>query len=286
MKNFDDKASELMKGGYDLHIHTLPSVFPRSLDCFQLVKEASQAEMKGVVLKSHYESTVARAILVNQYGHAQTKAYGAVALNWPVGGLNVYAVENALRFGAKIIWMPTRDAANSLTFGNMSGDFFDRPGITVLDQKGHLKNCVYEIMDVVKRYGATLASGHLSPEESVILCKEGRRRGVRMVLTHPEFSRTIVPAGIQEELAKEGVFIEKVWLNVVQRSVSIEQMASTIRRIGSSSAFITTDRGQKGSPHPTIEMHRFVCALLEQGLKDSEIRDLIHNVPEVILGLE
>ena len=46
--------------------------------------------------------------------------------------------------------MPTRDAKNSLVFGNMEGDFFDRRGITILEQDGTLKECVYDIMDAIK----------------------------------------------------------------------------------------------------------------------------------------
>lgn len=47
-------------------------------------------------------------------GQLGTTAYGGIVLNWPVGWLNPYAAESALRMGARFIWMPTRDAANSL----------------------------------------------------------------------------------------------------------------------------------------------------------------------------
>lgn len=198
-------ADTLLNGAYDLHVHTAPSAFLRQLDGCQRVKEADQAGMAGVMLKSHYEPTGLRARLINQYSGCKTRAYGGLALNWPVGGLNVYAVENALRVGAKIIWMPIRDAENSLRYGNMEGDFFDRRGITILKGEGRLKESVYDIMDAVKRYDAVLATGHLSPDESIILCKEGRMRGVRMILTHPEFSRTRIEPEQQAEMADLGV---------------------------------------------------------------------------------
>lgn len=214
MKKLDEKAWELLNGGYDLHVHTAPSAFPRALDSFQLVREANEAGMSGVMLKSHYEPTAIRAALVNLYSNCKTRAYGAVVLNWPVGGLNIYAVENALRVGARIVWMPTRDSANSLAFGDMEGDFFNRRGITILEEDGRLKPVVYDIMDAVKKQGASLATGHLSPRESIFLCREGRSRGVRMILTHPEFCRTVISADLQEEMADLGVIIEKNWLNV------------------------------------------------------------------------
>lgn len=283
MEQAEDKAWELMVNGYDLHVHTAPSAFPRSLDSCELVYEASQAGMAGVMLKSHYESTAVRAKLINQYSNCKTKAYGGIALNWPVGGINVYAVENALKVGAKIVWMPTRDSANSLQFGNMDGDFFERKGIYILDQKGKLKPSVYEVMDAIKKYGASLATGHLSPKESILLCQEGRARGVKMILTHPEFPRTKVPAQIQKEMADKGVLIEKNWFNVAQGAVSIEEMAQTIRLVGSSRTYIATDRGQKGMPRPTKELHRFVDALLGQGFTDAQIKDMVCFVPKSIV---
>lgn len=283
VKDIEALADELMTGAYDLHVHSAPSAFPRAMDGFELVREADAAGMAGVMLKSHYEPTAVRAALINQHSGCKAKAYGGLALNWPVGGLNVYAVENALRVGAKIIWMPTRDSENSLRFGNMEGDFFDRPGISVLNERGKLKDCVYEIMDVIKGYDAALATGHISPEESVALCREGRARGVRMILTHPEFPRTFVQPEIQKELADIGVLIEKCWFNVAQKRVTVEEMASAIRLVGSGRAFLSTDRGQKGMPGPASEYRRFIKALLEAGLTRDQLRELTHIVPKSIL---
>ncbi|MPM70055.1 hypothetical protein SDC9_117006 [bioreactor metagenome] len=284
MEQIENKAWALMVDGYDLHIHTAPSAFPRALDSWELVNEASQAGMAGVMLKSHYESTAIRAELINRYSNCTAKAYGGIALNWPVGGLNVYAVENALKVGAKIVWMPTRDSANSLEFGNMDGDFFEREGIYILTPDEKLKPCIYDIMDTVKKYDATLATGHLSPKESILLCREGCKRGVRMILTHPEFPRTKIPAHIQKELADDGVLIEKNWFNVAQGAVSIQQMTQTILDVGTGRTFIATDRGQGGEPRPVPELHRFICELLKQGLNDAQIRDMVCFVPKSIVG--
>lgn len=272
-----------MVGAYDLHVHTLPSAFPRAQDGFEVIREADQAGMAGIMLKSHYEPTALRAALINQYSVCKTKAYGSLVLNWPTGGLNVYAVENAVKVGAKIIWMPTRDAANSLQFGNMEGDFFNRKGISPLDENGKVLNCVYEIMDVIKAARVTLATGHISPQESVILCREGRKRGVRMILTHPEFFRTILPPETQKELADLGVIIEKNWLNIASGSVTAAQMADTIRLIGSERVYIATDRGQKGCPSPVSEYRRFILALLDEGISEADLRNLTQRVPSSIV---
>lgn len=280
---YHDQALALIQGAYDLHIHTNPSPFKRSIDDFELVLEAAELGMAGVLIKSHYELTSSRASLVNMKSGVSTKAYGGIALNWPVGGLNPYAVENALKTGAVIVWMPTRDAKNSLKYGNMPGDFFIRPGISIYNEAGDLDTKIYEIFEVVKKYGAYLATGHLDPKESVNLCKAGREYGVQMILTHPEFDRTLIPGEIQAELAKLGVLIEKNWYNIAEGTVSAETMAANIRTVDPEYVYLATDRGQYGQEHPAPAMLRFIETMLDQGFSEKDITTMIRTVPERIV---
>lgn len=284
MSQLESTCAALLRGAYDLHMHAAPSPFHRLLDDYELLWSADAAGMAGILLKSHYESTAARAALVNAHAHASAKAYGAIALNWPVGGLNVYAVYNALERGARIVFMPTRDAANSLESGDMPGDFFRRPGISVLDDDGRLKPEIYEIMDAVKERGAALATGHLYTHESVLLCREGCARGVKMVLTHPEFSRTRIDAATQRELAELGVWIEKCWYNVAEGETTAAEMAAHIKAVGAEHCFMTTDRGQSGRETPVEGMKRFAAAMLENGLSEDEVYAMTHSVPEMVIG--
>lgn len=284
MSQDHERCAELLENAYDLHMHPAPSPFQRAMDDVQLLTAAGKAGMAGILLKSHYESTAARAEMANRYAGSTATAYGAIALNWPVGGLNAYAVHNALRRGARLVFMPTRDAANSLVSGDMPGDFFKRPGISVAED-GRLRPEVYDIMDAVKEYDAVLATGHISPEESLLLCREGRARGVRMVLTHPEFSRTQIPAETQKQLAEQGVFIEKCWYNVAEHEVEAAQMAQTIRTVGAEHCFMTTDRGQGQREAPVEAMRRFIETLMEQGITHSQLNAMLRTVPQKILGL-
>ena len=276
-----ETAVELLHGAYDLHIHPKPSHFPRLLDDFALVEQAAAAGMAGVMLKSHYEPTGARAAMVNlRLGHLGTTAYGGIVLNWPAGGLNPYAAESALKMGARFVWMPTRDAANSLAEGgNMPGDFFSRPGISILDERGKLLPAVYEIMEVVKKYGGVLATGHISPRESVLLCRAGRAFGIKMVLTHPEFDRTLIDSDTQKDLASLGVAVEKCWFNLAVGTVTPQEMAAHIRSCGPENCFLTTDRGQAGQEPPAVAMERFLQTLLDEGFSQEELRTMVSRVP-------
>ena len=90
-------------------------------------------------------------------------------------------------------------------------------------------------------------------------------------------------ADIQQEMADLGVLIEKNWFNIAQGSVTAEKMAETIQKIGCNRVFIATDRGQKGMPTPVQELKRFIKVLLELGLSEAQIRDLVQKVPEQVV---
>lgn len=281
-------ALDIIRGGFDLHTHTEPSAFSRALDDFELLREADELGMAGVLIKAHYGSTAPRAALLNRSGHYRAKAFGGLVLNHPTGGLNPYSVENALKMGASIIWMPTRDSANCLTYGDMPGDFFTRPGISVFapaDRSGSakLRTEVREIFEIVKRYDGWLATGHLSTEESILLCREGRKAGVNMILTHPEWDRTKIPGTIQQELAALGVLVEKNWLNLAEGSVTPSEMASNIRLAGVDHVYLATDRGQAGAEHPAEGMLRFIQTLLREGFSHAELETMVRTVPARIV---
>ena len=49
-----DEASALIKGSYDLHIHSAPDVMPRKANDLELARRAAAAGMGGIMLKSHH----------------------------------------------------------------------------------------------------------------------------------------------------------------------------------------------------------------------------------------
>ena len=61
-----------------------------------------------------------------------------------------------------------------------------------------MKKEIFEIFDIIKKYGACLATGHLDTKEAYLLCKTGTKHGVNMILTHPEWNRTKSSGAIQK----------------------------------------------------------------------------------------
>src|SRR6202046_5917854 len=114
-----DAAWKAIEGGYYLHVHVAPDVIARRIDDLDLAKEFLSHKLKGFVLKSHYVPTYERAKVVTK-AVPGIQAFGAITLNHSVGGLNPVAVELSGRSGAKIVWMPTVDAANE-TAGRVDG---------------------------------------------------------------------------------------------------------------------------------------------------------------------
>src|SRR6202171_5784857 len=114
-----DAAWEALQGGYDLQVHVAPDVIERRIDDLDLAKEFLSHGLRGFVLKSHYFPTAERAKVVTK-AVPGIAAYGAIALNHSIGGLNPVAVELAGRSGCKIVWFPTVDAKNE-TAGRVDG---------------------------------------------------------------------------------------------------------------------------------------------------------------------
>lgn len=100
-------------------------------------------------------------------------------------------------FEKALIWSIFRhmDLCGILRFSN--GDLFPLPkgfkGITILDEADGIKAEMEVILSLIAEHDAVLATGHLSPEESLVLLKVAREIGVaRMVVTHASESVTLM----------------------------------------------------------------------------------------------
>lgn len=277
-----ERVLQLMEGAYDLHTHTAPDFFPRSLNDFELMKQADQYKMAGVMLKNHLDPTPARAILANSCGF-KARAFGSVAMNLSVGGLNPVAAWKYLELGARILWMPTIHSRNQIEYCKIDAKL-QHTGIRLLDDNGNLKPEVLEILDLAKEYEAAVATGHISIGESMALCTAARERGIKTILTHPDWACTMVPVEIQKRLVSKGVIVEKLWFDVGPNLITAEYIAQTIKELKPENCFMATDLGQKGMELPTEGMMHFMDAMLEQGLSYEQVHEMTHEIPAAILG--
>ncbi|MEG0542503.1 MAG: DUF6282 family protein, partial [Angelakisella sp.] len=211
-----NQYKELIRGGYDLHVHSAPDVLPRKMDDLEMAQRIIDSGMAGYVIKSHYFCTSERAQLINKL-YPGCNAIGSITLNSSVGGINPTAVEMAGRSGAKLVWFPTCDSEHELAHvfdGNpnkklpywaqiileMKKDGISAPTINLLEN-GKLIAPVYDVLDILAKYNMVLATSHVSHEETFALVKEASARGVeRIIVTHADFPTTFYTIEEQREL--------------------------------------------------------------------------------------
>src|SRR5689334_3370304 len=80
-------------GAIDLHVHSDPDSYRRSVDPFEAAANAKARGMRGIVLKNHFSQTAGLAYLVRKQIPG-IEVFGGIALNTPVGGINPEAVRH------------------------------------------------------------------------------------------------------------------------------------------------------------------------------------------------
>jgi hypothetical protein len=286
----------LLHGAYDLHVHCPPDVVPRAQDGLALARDARQAGLAGMLLKDHTAPTVGRVQALNQITGGLPHLISALVLNPPVGGLNPFAVEAALREGADVVYMPTYSARHQIAV--LGPDAFARayprpgggwPGIAVLDDAGALKPEALDILDLIAEYDAVLATGHLSPEEVLALLAEARGRGVRrMMVTHASSKTPGMSVEQQREAVGCGAWIEHCLMGLIQGGDPlVESMRDQIRALGPEHVILSSDLGQAANGPVVAGFSRLLDRLRRAGLEDDEVRMMVVDNPgKLVAGRE
>src|SRR5205085_2878799 len=290
----------LLEGAFDTHVHSAPDVLPRKFNDLELAQRFKARRMAGFVLKSHYICTADRATLVNAIV-PEIQAFGAIALNNSVGGLNPLALDIAGRLGARVVWLPSVDNANELE--NIAGqkDESKLPywmsiaremralGIAGsflnVTENGSVTQATRQCLEIIAKHDMVLATSHIRPSEVLPVVKAAQEAGVkRIVITHPEFPTTLLSIQQQQELARLGVFFERCFTTPTTGKISWDQLYAHIREVGPSSTILATDLGQTTAPYPDDGLGMFIGKLLENGFSESNIRTMVRDNPAQVLG--
>jgi hypothetical protein len=290
----------LLEGAFDTHIHSAPDVLPRKFNDIELAHRFKARHMAGFVLKSHYICTADRATLVNAIV-PEVHAFGAIALNNSVGGLNPLALDIAGRLGARVCWLPSVDNANELE--NVAGqrDESKLPywmsiaremramGIAgaflSVTEDGQVTQSARQCLEIIAKHDMVLATSHIRPSEVLPVVKAAQAVGVsRIVVTHPEFPTTLLSLEQQHELARLGVYFERCFTTPNTGKISWEQVYASIRQVGPASTILATDLGQTTAPYPDDGLATFISNLLENGFREQEVRMMVRDNPAQVLG--
>ena len=285
-----------LKGAVDLHIHSYPCVFQRRIDDRQAAQAASDAGMEAIILKSHHESTVSRAYLL-QSEFPDLKIFGGVVMNQFVGGINPAAAEVSLRLGAKEVWMPTIDAAHHVEVHGARGAYdvqasggqfvWGDPISAVMD--GKVTNEAMVVLELIAKHDAILGTAHLSLNEIGVLVRTAHERGVKKILiTHPYFK---VPAGMNVDFLKEMVRLGAIaefgycTISPMWAYVNLDFTKGIMDDLGYDNCLVMSDTGQSHNPLPPEALWLYGQGLYEKGVSPANVDKLIKSTPRAMLGL-
>jgi hypothetical protein len=296
MRIFMEKeGSAMLEGLVDLHMYAAPSVYPtRYMDEIDLAKQARETGYRGIIVKDHHTINADRAQTVRKVVPG-INFFGGIVLNYPVGGLNPEAVEAAIAFGAKEVWMPSMHAAHHIDIMGAPGyphlENVGRKreikGISILDGEGEIFPEVYEILEMIAEADIILGSGHLSVEEVFHLVKAAKGVGVKKILIqHPEERVTKWSPKQQTEIAALGALLEhnSGGLFSVAR-MNPDLFVEAIKAHGASSGVMASGSGNKDRPHPIEGMRIFIRLMLDRGISNEDIELMTKEKPGELLGV-
>ncbi len=277
-------AGAQIEGAIDLHVHSAPDSVPRALTAIETAQIARRHGLRAVLYKSHFVETASLAFLVSQVV-PEVDAYGGIALNRSVGGFNVAAVERmaAMTGGhGRVVWMPTVDAAQ--------GPFaaaVEAADILRVSADGELLPEVIAVLEAIASLDLALATGHSSPQDSLLLVRAARDLGIeRIVITHP-LGDLSPPEAIQRELIALGAYLEFPFGMIEPiGATSLAELVSRIRAAGAEHVVLSTDLGQPGNPVPAAGFASGVQRLLDAGVTQREIDLMIRRNPARLLNLD
>lgn len=293
-------CKEIIRGAYDLHVHSAPDLLPRKMDDIDMAERIKQSGMAGYAMKSHFFCTSERAALMHKL-YPEVDYIGTITLNSAVGGINPTAMEMACRSGAKLVWFPTcdgeeerkhtfSDATKKLPFWariiiEMKEAGIESPTINCLDKNGELTKNVLDVLDIIAKYNVILTTGHISHEEAYKLIPEAAKRGVKnMIITHATFPTTFYSIEDQKMFVSYGAKIEHCYTTWQTGKCDWNIVVEQIRALGAENVVLGTDLGQPTSVYPDEGMLEWAERLTAEGFTAEEIRTMMVYNPRKLLG--
>jgi hypothetical protein len=274
----------LLKDIIDTHIHTAPDNRPRKFTDIEIASEAAAVGAKAIIIKSHVVPTMDRAYIAGKVV-PEIKVFGGIALNKTVGGLNVHAVNNAISMGAKIVWLPTVDSSYECQLFKKK-----HQGIDCVKNNQVVPELV-EILKAIADSNIILATGHVSPDECLIIVDKAKELGVnKIIINHPELTRISMSIEQQKKLLSYGVFFERCYTKNMLPiregyENNYENILKNIKAVGYESTIIATDLGQEVNPNWSDALSDLIHFLLEAGITKEQIDVMTKTNASKLLGI-
>jgi hypothetical protein len=282
-----ETVQELMKGACDLHIHAGPDIVPRLQDVVEVARDAHAAGMRAIGIKDHNTNTADRCYVASQMIPG-IEILGGIVLNHTVGGLNPETVDKAIKLGAKIIWMPSMDAALTIEKVRVTHEtpwlegFVKRTdpkeGLSIFKGGMEGSEILPEVEDILKLIAdadVILDTCHLGGRETLALVKKAIDIGVKKIIVcHPNCSVNLMPIDLQQELARLGALLSYAFLPCMPLfdRQDFRDVAQMIKEVGPDHSIFFTDFGQFPNPTVVEGVRMFISSLLAVGFKKEEVK--------------
>ena len=292
----EEEVMHILKGGIDMHVHGYPEALVDTGWYFGwMAKQAYDAGMRAIVCKSMHSDTAPMVYFINQIIEKYAKekdeeprpfnAFGGVVLNWSVGGLNPIAVETSLKLGAKIIWLPSHDAAHHMRVLEET-----TKGIEMLDGNDNPVPELIEIFKLVAKHDVILDLDHTGTKERFIMTEQAQKYGVKKILlTHPQWSVNRMSIDQMAEISKLGAYIGLYLYSAFPHfnnpTCDRTEVLKIIEKVGPEKCVMATDFGSMLNPPPLEGMKLYIRLLLAMGVSEKDIRPMLVTNSSKLLGI-
>ena len=203
-------------------------------------------------------------------------------------------VDAQLKMGAKLIWMPTAQAANHVRSAHRKTRLATNvqlrsfPALSAVDGYGNVIDEVKQILDLIAEFDAILSSGHLHVWEIWKLFEEARSRGVkRLLINHPMYGLHFTYADIRD-LANLGALVEQsagMYVDSRFNTYTPQELKEHIEAAGVAHSSIGSDLGQVDNPTPVEGMRQAIKLCLALGFSEADVRTMVADNPARLVGL-
>jgi hypothetical protein len=157
-----------------------------------------------------------------------------------------------------------------------------------VSENGELLPEVHEVLGLIAEHDLTLATGHVTPAEALMILAEARRLGIdKLIVTHPLLGGQYTDMSDAElEAAVElGGKVEITANTLYGTGASRERAFALIRSLGAENVFVGSDSGLTGTPNHPDALVMAARALREAGFSESELDLMFKTVPARLIGL-
>jgi hypothetical protein len=301
-------------GAIDIHLHVDPDTptganneLVRVVSVIQMARVAKESGMRGFVHKTHTSTASAAMALLARQEVPGVEVFGRFAQNFATGGINIAAADQFSQITGgwgRIVEMPTRDSLTSWQGIEQRGKDnrtwmqwlpANSPKYVAVSKDGKL---LPEVVDLIAKLATmntansngplVLATGHATPEEHLLLAREGRKQGLQVLATHPYDIPQL------EEIARTGAFIEVTASPMITGKATEKSRSDgsgftaalkSIHRVGAEHIIISSDCGQKSYPFPTDCLAMAAKGLRSRGVTERELNLMFKENPAKLLGL-